>query len=186
MVLPKRTNERWSPEVVSDAFTDGRRFRVLAVIDDETCEYLALVADASPSGLCVTRDLEALIHQCSRSVTIVSVNGTKPTSKAILRGRQETGVGWHYIASGKPIQNGFIKCFHGGCRDECLNETLFSSLACSDPRNTGGKLGLRSGWKICSTRRPWRGGGNNPGTAVILATVYSVPLTVLLPAPIGR
>jgi putative transposase len=40
----------------------------------------------------------------------------------------ETGVSWHYIAPGKPQQNGFIESFNGRLRDELLNETLFRSL----------------------------------------------------------
>jgi putative transposase len=40
-----------------------------------------------------------------------------------------TKVEWHYIAPGKPMQNGFIESFNGRLRDELLNETLFSSLA---------------------------------------------------------
>ena len=38
-------------------------------------------------------------------------------------------IGWHYIALGKPMQNGFIESFNGSFRNECLNETLFSSFA---------------------------------------------------------
>ena len=51
MMVPERTNERWSLDFVSDAFTDGRRFRVLAIVDDFSRECLALVADTSLSGL---------------------------------------------------------------------------------------------------------------------------------------
>ncbi|MGI9354470.1 MAG: integrase core domain-containing protein [Rhizobiaceae bacterium] len=47
---------------------------------------------------------------------------------AVLRWCQETGVEWHYIAPGKPTQNGLAESFKGSFRDECLNETLFSSL----------------------------------------------------------
>lgn len=36
---------------------------------------------------------------------------------------------WHYIAPGKPQQNGFVESFNGRLRDECLNETLFTTLA---------------------------------------------------------
>ena len=56
--------------------------------------------------------------------TIVSDNGTELTSNAILGWADETGVGWHYIAPGKPQQNGFIESFNGRLRDELLNETL--------------------------------------------------------------
>ena len=64
-----------------------------------------------------------------RPNTIVSDNGTELTSMAVLRWCQETGVGWHYIAPGKPMQNGFVESFNGSFRDELLNETLFSTLA---------------------------------------------------------
>lgn len=58
--LPSRANERWSLDFVSDAFTDGRRFRVLAVVDDFTRECLALVADTSLSGRRLARELDAV------------------------------------------------------------------------------------------------------------------------------
>ena len=61
--------------------------------------------------------------------TVVSDNGTELTSSAILRWSQERRVEWHYIAPGKPMQNGFVESFNGRLRDECLNETLFTSLA---------------------------------------------------------
>ena len=50
MLLPLQLDERWSLDVVSDQFTDGRRFRMLTVVDDCTRECLALVADTSLSG----------------------------------------------------------------------------------------------------------------------------------------
>ena len=129
MALPSGINERWSLDFVSDAFTDGRRFRILAVIDDYSRECLALVADTSLSGGRVARELSAIIaRRGTKPKTIVSDNGTELTSMAILKWCQETKIGWHYIAPGKPMQNGFIESFNGSFRDECLNETLFSSL----------------------------------------------------------
>lgn len=128
MLVPQRPNERWSLDFVSDAFTDGRRFRVLAVVDDFSRECLALVADTSLSGLRVTRELTAIMARRGKPQTIVSDNGTELTSMAVLKWCQETGLHWHYIAPGKPMQNGFVESFNGSFRDECLNETLFSSL----------------------------------------------------------
>lgn len=49
-------------------------------------------------------------------------------SNAILKWSQDCGVTWQYIAPGKPMQNGFVESFNCRLRDECLNETLFSSL----------------------------------------------------------
>ena len=98
MLLPQLTNERWSLDFVSDAFTDGRRFRILAVVDDHTRENLALIADTSLSGLRVTRELDRVISERGRPGTIVSDNGTEFTSMAILRwvcrqGRNEGAYG---------------------------------------------------------------------------------------------
>ena len=129
IALPAASNHRWSMDFVSDSFTDSRRFRVLAVVDDFTRECLALVADTSLSGSRVARELDAVIARRGRPQTCVSDNGTEVTSMAILRWSQERCVDWHYIAPGKPQQNAFAESFIGRLRDECLNETAFSTLA---------------------------------------------------------
>lgn len=128
LLVPDAANQRWSLDFVSDALTDGRRFRILAVVDDFTRECLALVADTSLSGLRVVRELDAIIARRGQPQTIVSDNGTELTSMAILAWSQRTAIGWHYIAPGKPMQNGFIESFNGRLRDELLNEVLLSAL----------------------------------------------------------
>lgn len=70
----------------------------------------------------------AIIKRRSKPHTIVFDNGTEITSTAILKWCQDTQINWHYIAPGKPMQNGFVESFNGSFRNECLNETLFSSL----------------------------------------------------------
>jgi putative transposase len=60
---------------------------------------------------------------------VVSDNGTELTSPPILRWSQERQVEWRHIAPGKPTQNAFVESFNGRLRDECLNETLFTSMA---------------------------------------------------------
>ena len=128
--MPTGPNIRWSMDFVSDSFTDGRRFRVFAVVDDFTRECLGLVADTSISGTRVARELDAIIlRRQAQPETCVSDNGTEFTSMAILKWVQETGVAWHYIQPGKPQQNAFVESFNGRLRDECLNETAFSSLS---------------------------------------------------------
>jgi putative transposase len=130
MALPEAANQRWSLDFVSDALSSGRRFRVLAVIDDFTRECLGLVVDTSLSGLRVGRELDRIVElRGCRPAMVVSDNGTELTSHAILRWQEERAVLWHYIAPGKPQQNGFVESFNGRFRDECLNEHLFSTLA---------------------------------------------------------
>ncbi|WP_156348068.1 IS3 family transposase [Sphingomonas sp. Leaf231] len=128
MTLPQGPNQRWSLDFVSDTLISGRRIRILAVVDDFTRECLALVVDTSLSGARVARELDAIIAVRGVPLKIVSDNGTELTSLAILRWTQERPVEWHYIAPGKPQQNGYVESFNGRLRDECLNETLFVSL----------------------------------------------------------
>ena len=127
--VPRSPNERWSLDFLSDVFEPGRRFRILAVIDDCTRESLALVADTSLSGRRVARELDNLVRLYGKPTSIVSDNGTELTSRAILEWQNRTGIAWHHIAPGKPTQNAFIESFNGRLRDELLNEEVFESLA---------------------------------------------------------
>ncbi|MBW4332389.1 IS3 family transposase [Stakelama sp. CBK3Z-3] len=129
MTIPQGPNQRWSLDFVSDAFACGRRFRIFAVVDDYSRECVRLIADTSISGARVERELDAAVFErMVRPHTIVSDNGTELTSMAILRWSKERNVEWHYIAPGKPYQNGFIESFNARLRDELLNETIFTSL----------------------------------------------------------
>ena len=128
MVVPQAANQRWSLDFVSDTLVDGRRFRILCVIDDYSRECLAAVADNSISGQRVCRELDAIAEHRGYPSLMVSDNGTELTSNVTLGWQQDRGVEWHYIAPGKPMQNGFVESFNGRLRDECLNEQVFLSL----------------------------------------------------------
>jgi putative transposase len=110
LALPQGPNQRWSLDFVADQLMSGRRFRILAVVDDFTRECLALVAERG------------------RPLAIVSDNGTELTGRAVLCWAVENGIAWHYIQPGKPVQNAFVESFNGRLRDEFLNEYLFHSL----------------------------------------------------------
>lgn len=127
MAIPQDPNQRWSLDFVSDTLVDGRRFRILCVIDDFSRECLAAIADNSISGERVARELDAIAERRGYPCMVVSDNGTELTSNAMLAWQQDRGVEWHYIAPGKPMQNGFVESFNGRLRDECLNEHLFRS-----------------------------------------------------------
>lgn len=87
------------------------------------------MADTSLSSVRVDRELDRLLAERGRPKMIVSDNGSELTSNAILAWADAARVEWHYIAPGKPMQNGFIESFNGRLRGELLNYTLFSSLA---------------------------------------------------------
>ena len=118
MTLPQRSNQRWSLDFVIDTLACGRRIRVLVVVDDFTRENLALESDTSISGARVARELDAIIAVRGKPLMIVSDNGTELTSLAILKWTQDRRIDWHYIAPGKPQQNGYVESFNGRLRDE--------------------------------------------------------------------
>jgi putative transposase len=128
ILVEAKVNARWSLDFVHDQFAGGRRFRILNVVDDVTRECLAAIPDTSISGQRVARELTLPIRQRGRPSMIVSDNGTEFTSMVILGWAEDHKVAWHYIAPGKPTQNGFVESFNGRMRDELLNESLFFGL----------------------------------------------------------
>jgi transposase InsO family protein len=128
IVVEARPNARWSLDFVHDQLACGRRFRILNIVDDVTRECLAAIPDTSISGRRVARELTSLVHRRGKPGMIVSDHGTEFTSNAMLAWSQEHQVTWHFIAPGKPMQNGFCESFNGRMRDELLNESLFFGL----------------------------------------------------------
>ena len=100
MLMPAQINQRWSLDFVSDALTGSRRFRTLCVVGDFTREALAVVVDASLSGLRVARELDRLIEQRGKPKMIVRLNkagaigrlrstGTKATFTSLVHLRSQ-------------------------------------------------------------------------------------------------
>ncbi len=127
MAIPQSRNLRWSLDFVTDTLVSGRLPHP-TLVDDSTRECLGLVVDTSLTGLRVARELDRIAELRGYPGMLVSDNGTELTSNAILAWQQEHAVEWHYIAPGKPMQNGFVESFNGRLRDECLNEHLFTNL----------------------------------------------------------
>jgi len=177
--LPDAINRRWSLDFVSDAFSDGRRFRIFCVVDDFSRECLATVVDTSIGGVRVVRELERVVLERGLPGVIVSDNGCELTSTAVLRwsiGRLD----WHYIAPGKPVQNAFVESFNSRLRDECLNEHVFLSLAEARttieawrddynhrrPHSSPGASGVRTASSEETASAP--GGGKQPKTLLMI------------------
>ena len=128
VLVEAKANARWSLDFVHDQFACGRRFRELNIVDDVTRECLAAIPDTSISGRRVARELTDLIARRGKPGMIVSDHDTEFTSNAILAWSKDHRVEWHYIAPGKPMQNGYVESFSGRMRDELLNESLFFGL----------------------------------------------------------
>jgi putative transposase len=126
---PQALNHTWATDFVHDALFDGRRFRVLAVIDEFSRECLATEVDASLTGERVTRVLERLSEVRGLPAVIQSDNGPEFRGLVMDEWAYRRGVRLQFIEPGKPIQNAFIESFNSRLRDECLNEQVFVSLA---------------------------------------------------------
>ena len=125
---PSRFNERWSMDFVSDALIDGRKIRVLTVIDTFTRENLALhVARSIPSAV-VTEVLEKVISERGQPEVIQVDNGSEFTSNHFDAWAYLRGIQIDFIRPGRPVENAYIESFNGRLRDECLNTEWFSSL----------------------------------------------------------
>jgi putative transposase len=86
------------------------------------------IPDTSISDGRVARELNDLISRRGKPDMIVSDQGTEFTSNAILAWSEDHRVEWHYIAPGKPMQNGYVESFNDRMRDELLNESLFFGI----------------------------------------------------------
>lgn len=91
--MEAKPNARWSLDFVHGQLDNGRRFRVLNIVDDVTRECLASVPDTSISGARVVRELTALVARHGRPEMIVSDNGTELTSNAVLKWTQAISPG---------------------------------------------------------------------------------------------
>lgn len=85
MAILQVANQRWSLDFLPYAITDGRRFPILAIVDDFAGECLALVGDTSLPALRVVRELDTVITVCGRPTLIVAANGSELTGMVILR-----------------------------------------------------------------------------------------------------
>ena len=144
MALPQAPHQRWSLDFVSDALSNGRRLRILVVVDDFIRECLSLVADTSLLGARVARDLECIMTARGRPLLMVSDNGTELKSLAVLEWCQRHDVDRHSIAPGKPQQSGSVESFIGCLRDECLNETRSVAWPMRDQSSAPGATTIAS------------------------------------------
>jgi putative transposase len=126
--VPVGPTERWSMDFVHDALADGRRFRVLTVVDQWSRHSPVLEVAQAMSGRTVGDALDrALVGgQVPRSLTVD--HGTEVLSRALEDWAYARGVPLDFIRPGRPVENAFIEAFNGRLRDECLNLHQFTSL----------------------------------------------------------
>lgn len=134
MAVPERPGQRWSVDFMADQLANGRRFRVLNIVDDYSRECVGQIVDTSISGTRLARFLDELGQHRSLPRTLVCDNGTELTCKAMFFWSRASGVKLHFIQPGKPTQNAFVESFNATVRDSCLNQHWFRDL--DDARRT--------------------------------------------------
>lgn len=125
---PEKPNEQWSMDFVSDSLHNGRRFRILTVVDDFTKESPVIETDTSIGGKRLIRIMERISLFRELPSVIRVDNGPEFMSRAFDQWAYDKGIKIHYIQPGKPTQNAFIERFNGKLREECLNENWFLTL----------------------------------------------------------
>ncbi len=120
--------QHWSMDFVHDQMLDGRKFRILTVIDQWSRESVALEPGFSLTGRCVGKALDqaAIVRGLPRAITVDS--GTEFTSKALDEWAYRRAVKLDYTRPGKPTDNGLIESFNGRLRDEFLNTHEFMTM----------------------------------------------------------
>lgn len=122
-------NEHLSMDFMSDRLADGRRFRVLTLVDNFSRVSPALEADSSLTGDRVVQVLERVAMQQGAYPKVISVdNGPEFVSKALDAWAHRNGVKLLFSRLGTPMDNAYVESFNGRLRDECLNQHWFASL----------------------------------------------------------
>lgn len=128
LLIPGSINEGWSMDFMCDSLVDGRRFRLLNIIDDYNRESLAIEIDTSLPALRVIRALNQLIQTRSKPKSIRVDNGPEFISDRLQQWCDDLGITLQFIQPGKPMQNGFVERNNGSLRKELLDAYLFYSL----------------------------------------------------------
>ncbi|WP_052217470.1 IS3 family transposase [Empedobacter falsenii] len=128
LFVPGSVNETWSIDFMSDSLANGRRFRVLNVIDDYNRESLINEAFYSIPGVRLVQKIKELIMDRSTPRRIRTDNGPEFLSKVFTDFCTENGIELQYIQPGKPAQNAYIERLNRTFREDVLDAYLFDSL----------------------------------------------------------
>lgn len=128
LLVPTKPNETWSMDFMHDTLMNGRKFRILNVIDDYNREILKIEPYYSISSKHVIKILQRIIHEKGKPMAIRVDNGPEFISLAMHEWTMENGIKLQFIQPGKPMQNGYVERFNRSYRQDVLDTNLFSNL----------------------------------------------------------
>ena len=125
---PERRNHVWSYDFVEAQTHDGRKVRLMTLIDEFTRECLAIRVARRINGLGVLETMADVMLVRGVPEHIRSDNGPEMTAKVVRQWLANVGAKTLYIEPGSPWENGYCESFNGKLRDELLNGEIFYSL----------------------------------------------------------
>ena len=125
---PEHKDHVWSYDFVKDRTTDGRKLRILNIIDEFTRECLCAKVERRLNSHSVMDALYELFVFRGIPEYIRSDNGSEFTATAVRKWLSTMGVKTLFIEPGSPWENGYVESFNGKMRDELLNREAFSTL----------------------------------------------------------
>ena len=125
---PERRNHVWSYDFVEAQTHDGRKVRLMTLIDEFTRECLAIRVARRINSLGVLETMADVMLVRGIPEHIRSDNGPEMTAKIVRQWLASVGAKTLYIAPGSPWENGYCESFNGKLRDELLNGEIFYSL----------------------------------------------------------
>jgi putative transposase len=125
---PTGMNYKWSMDFMHDTLANGRKIRILNIIDDYNREALAMEVDYSLSSHSLCRIMKRLIEERGKPAEVRCDNGPEFTSGNFTDFAARENVQIKYIQPGKPTQNAYIERFNRSYREDILDAYLFFSL----------------------------------------------------------
>lgn len=125
---PTHPNHIWSMDFMKDALSDGRKLKVLPIVDEYTKKCFRIEVDTSITGARVVRVLNEISPLEGLPEIIIIDNGPEFIGRALDEWAYRRGVKLFFITPGKPVENMYMESFNGRLRDECLNLHYFTSI----------------------------------------------------------
>jgi putative transposase len=174
---PQHPNHVWSYDFVEDRTHDGRKFRMLNVIDEYTHECLAIRINRKLKGIDVIDALSDLFILRGVPGHIRSDNGPEFVAKTVQEWITAVGAKTAYIEPGSPWENGYVESFNARLRDELLNGEIFYSLR-------EAQIIIESWRRHYNTIRPHASLGYKPPAPEVLVPAFAAwPAALRRPAP---
>lgn len=126
---PDNINQVWSIDFMSDSLWDGRKYRILNIVDDYNREILKMEIDTSLPSMRIIRVLEQLQERRGLPEMIRVDNGPEFISNRLDNWCKEKKITLVFIQPGKPMQNGYVERCNGSIRKELLNAYVFKTLS---------------------------------------------------------